>query len=92
MVPHPPPTPNNPLTNNTDSPNNLRPSPLPPNLPRRHNRLRPHRLHPLNRSRSLRRRNLSFQFLPSTRRTALRRGTGSSCFDCFRWKFYPPCY
>lgn len=70
---------------------NLRFYPLPPNLPRRRNRLRPHRFHPLNRSRSLRRRDLRSVILPASRRPGIRRGARSLCLDCVGWKLHSPC-
>lgn len=77
----PSPNPNNP-TNQPDrlvlpaTPDQLRRSSLRPHLPRRHNRLRPHRLGPLDRRRPLRRRAVPRRLRAPAQRPVLRRGAG----------------
>jgi hypothetical protein len=81
-------------TNNfpiTDPPNNISNNPLPPDIPRRRNRLCPHRLNPKHSSRPLRRLRLPPSILPPARRPILWRGAWFAGVRCARWQFYSPC-
>jgi hypothetical protein len=70
---------------NPDSPNNFSNNPLPPNLPRRRNRVRPHWLDPKHSSGPLSRLRLPPRIPAPAHRPILRRGVGIAGFDCVGW-------